>query len=191
MVEKQSYEVVRSYDGFELRRYAPHVVAEVVVRAPFEDAGNVAFRTLVGYIGGQNRSRTKVAMTAPVLQQPSERIAMTAPVEQRETGAGEYAVAFVLPSSLTLESAPEPTSTEVHLAQRPGVVAAARRYRGGWGRDAFERHRDELVQAVRAAGLTPVGPVRWARFDPPFMPALLRRNEVVQEVAPEGAQGTA
>ncbi len=24
MTEKQSYEVVRSYDGFELRRYAPH-----------------------------------------------------------------------------------------------------------------------------------------------------------------------
>lgn len=186
MVEKLGYDVVRRYDEFELRRYAPHVVAEVVVRAPFEEAGNVAFRTLVGYIGGQNRSKTKVAMTAPVLQQPSERIAMTAPVEQRETSQGEYAVAFVLPSSLTLESAPVPTDPDVHLSQRPGVLAAARRYRGGWGRDAFEQHRGELDQAVRAAGLTPVGPVRWARFDPPIMPAFLRRNEIVQDVV-EGA----
>lgn len=191
MVEKLAYEVVRRYGEVELRRYAPHVVAEVVVRAPFEDAGNVAFRTLLGYISGRNRSSTKVAMTAPVLQQPSDRLAMTAPVEQRETGEGEYAVAFVLPSSLTLESAPEPTDPDVHLAQRPGVLAAVRRYRGGWGREAFERHRDELDRAVRSAGLTPVGPPRWARFDPPFMPALLRRNEVVQQVAEEMAQDLA
>jgi hypothetical protein len=28
-----------------------------------------------------------------------------------------------------------------------------------------------------------VGSPRWARFDPPFVPAFLRRNEVVQDVA--------
>ena len=182
MTEKQAYDVVRSYGEFELRRYAPHVVAEVTVRAPFEDAGNVAFRTLLGYISGQNRSATKVAMTAPVLQQPSERIAMTAPVQQRETAEGEYAVAFVLPASLTLESAPVPTSPDVRLVQRPELLAAARRYRGGWSRAAYERHREELDRAVRAAGLVPVGAATWARFDPPFMPSFLRRNEVVLEV---------
>ena len=182
MTEKQAYDVVRSYGEFELRRYAPHVVAEVTVRAPFEAAGTIAFRTLLGYISGQNRSATKVAMTAPVLQQPSERIAMTAPVQQRETAEGEYAVAFVLPASLTLESAPVPTSPDVRLVQRPGPLAAARRYRGGWSRAAYERHREELDRAVRAAGLVPVGVATWARFDPPFMPSFLRRNEVVLEV---------
>jgi hypothetical protein len=183
MTEKQAYDVVRSYGEFELRRYAPYIVAEVSVQAPFEDAGNAAFRTLLGYISGQNRSATKVAMTAPVLQQPSERIEMTAPVQQRETAEGEFAVAFVLPSSLTLETAPVPTSPDVRLSQRPGVLAAARRYRGGWSRAAFERHRDELENAVRAAGLVRIGPETWARFDPPFMPSFLRRNEVVLEVS--------
>jgi hypothetical protein len=186
MTEKQAYDVVRSYGEFELRRYAPYVVAEVTVQAPFEDAGNIAFRTLLRYISGQNRSATKVAMTAPVLQQPSERIAMTAPVQQRETAEGEFAVAFVLPSSFTLESAPVPTSPDVRLSQRPGVLAAARRYRGGWSRGAFERHREELEHAVRAAGLVPVGAATWARYDPPFMPSFLRRNEVVLEVSEEG-----
>lgn len=128
-------------------------------------------------------------MTAPVLQQASERIAMTEPVEQRETREGAYAVAFVLPASLTLESAPVPTDPDVRLSQRPSVLAAARRYRGGWRRDGFERHRVELDRAVRAAGLTPLGPPGWARFDPPFMPAFVRRNEVVQEVDVRGAPG--
>ncbi len=59
MTEHQVYEVVRTFDEFELRRYAPHLVAEVVVAAPFEDAGNAAFRTLVGYISGQNTSAAR------------------------------------------------------------------------------------------------------------------------------------
>lgn len=182
MTEKQDYEVVRAYEGFEVRRYPPHVVAEVVVRSGFEDAGNAAFRTLFGYISGQNRSAGRVAMTAPVIQREPQRIAMTEPVEQRETGEGEYAVAFVLPSALTLESAPVPTNPEVRLHLRPAVLSAARRYRGRWTQASFERHRDELRDAVRAAGLTPVGTPRWARFDPPFVPWPLRRNEVVQDL---------
>ena len=183
MTEKQAYEVVRTYEDFELRRYAAHVVAEVVVRAPFEEAGNVAFRTLVGYIGGQNRTASKIAMTAPVIQSGAQRVAMTEPVVQRETSDGEYAVAFLLPSSITLDGAPAPTSPEVHLQERPAVLAAARRYRGRWTHHSFEGHHRDLVAALGAAGLTPVGTPRWARFDPPFVPTFLRRNEVVQDVA--------
>lgn len=183
MTEKQVYAVVRTYPEFELRRYPSHVVAEVVVRGSFEDAGNVAFRTLAGYIGGQNRATAKIAMTAPVLQQEPETIAMTSPVVQRETTEGEYAVAFVLPASFTLESAPVPTRPDVTLHERPAVLAVARRYRGRWTQESFERHREELDRAVRAAGLTLVGTPRWARFDPPILPAPLRRNEVVQDVS--------
>ena len=171
------------WGGKELRRYPSHVVAEVVVRASFEDAGNAAFRTLAGYIGGQNRSATTIAMTAPVVQREPEAIAMTSPVVQREiSGEGEYAVAFVLPATFTLRSAPVPTNDQVRLHERPTVLAAARRYRGRWTRASFERHRVVLDQAVRAAGMTPVGPPRWARFDPPAVPAPLRRNEIVQDV---------
>jgi hypothetical protein len=183
VTEKQAYEVVRIYDEFELRRYAPHVVAEVVVRAPFEEAGSIAFRILLGYISGQNRSASKVAMTAPVIQREPRKIPMAEPVEQRETREGEYAVAFVLPSSLTLDRAPVPTSPEVRLHARKAVLAAARRYRGRWTQASFEHHRRELDSAIRAAGLTPAGPPKWARFDPPFVPWFLRRNEVVQDVA--------
>ncbi len=184
VTEKQSYELVRTYEKFELRRYAPHIVAEVVVRAPFEDAGTIAFRLLFGYISGQNRSGSKVAMTAPVIQREAWKIPMTRPVEQRETGEGGYAVAFVLPSSFTLDSAPVPTNPEVRLHERGAVLSAVRRYRGRWTRASFEQHRNELDSAIGSAGLTPVGPPRWARFDPPYMPSFMRHNEVVQDVAP-------
>jgi hypothetical protein len=153
-----------------------------VVRAPFEDAGTIAFRTLFGYITGGNRPQQKVSMTAPVIQSQSGKIPMTEPVEQGETGEGEYAVAFVLPSSLTLDTAPEPTSPDVRLQERPATLSAARRYRGHWTQASFEEHHQALRDAIVEARLAPVGPPRWARFDPPFMPWFLRRNEVVQDV---------
>jgi hypothetical protein len=187
VTEQQAYEVVRSYDDFELRRYAPHLVAEVVVNAPFEEAGNIAFRTLFRYITGQNEPSQKVAMTAPVIQRGPDIQRSTGMMRQREVEEGGYAIAFVLPSSLTLETAPEPTSPDVRLHERPGTLAAARRYRGHWTKGSFEENRDALIRAIDDAGLTPVGAPMWARFDPPFMPWFLRRNEVVQEVRTDGA----
>ena len=69
MTEQQPYEVLEQGDGFELRHYPAHVVAEVEVEGSFEDAGNRAFRSLFRYITGHNRSQESVAMTAPVVQE--------------------------------------------------------------------------------------------------------------------------
>ncbi len=191
MTEQQPYEVVRRHQEFEVRRYPSHVVAEIVVQATFSDAGNVAFRTLVGYLNGDNRSRRKVPMTAPVLQRESEQIAMTSPVEQRETASGDYAVAFVLPASYTIETAPEPTRADVTLHLRPGALAAARRYRGRWTQHTFEHHRQALERALSDEGLVPEGPPTWARYNPPLTPWFLRRNEVVQRIAEVPVRGPA
>ena len=122
-------------------------------------------------------------MTAPVMQEPTpEKVAMTAPVVQTEGAGGDYVVAFVLPASMTLETAPVPTNPDVRVRAVPERVAAAVAYRGRWTRSAYEHHLDELQDAVLAAGFVPVGPPRFARYDAPFKPWFLRRNEVVQDV---------
>jgi hypothetical protein len=185
MTEQQPYEVVESHPRFELRRYPSHLVAEVTVRGSFEDAGNRAFRALFRYITGENRSAQSVAMTAPVVQEaaPSERIAMTAPVTQAEEAEGEHVVAFVLPASLTADSAPVPTNPQVRVREVPERLAAVARYGGRWTELAYRRHLAELRAGLADAGLEPVGEARFARFDPPFKPWFLRRNEVVQDVS--------
>jgi hypothetical protein len=183
VTEQQPYEVLEKRDGFELRRYPSHVVAEVEVDGSFEDAGNRAFRALFRYITGHNRSQQSVAMTAPVVQgAASEKVAMTAPVVQAEGADGAYVVAFVLPASMTVGTAPVPADEQVHVREVPERVAAAVRYSGRWSQESYERHLAELLEAVRAAGLVPTGTPRFARFDPPFKPWFLRRNEVVQDV---------
>ena len=193
MTEQQPYELLRRYADFELRRYPAHVVAEVEVPGSFDRAGNTAFRPLFGYISGNNTARRSVAMTAPVVQRAapaerasSEKVRMTAPVVQRgpleEGGAGAYAVAFVLPAGMTEESAPVPADPRVRVRTVPGSTAAVLRFSGRGSASAFAERNRQLQHALAVAGLTPVGPPRFAQFDPPFKPWFLRRNEVVQDV---------
>ena len=185
MTEQQPYDVLRSFDEFELRRYPEHLLAEVVVTGPFDEVGNRAFRYLFAYISGENVSRSRVAMTAPVVQDAaSSRIAMTAPVVQQPEGASadSFRVAFVLPADLTADTAPRPTNPRVSLRTVPESRVAVTRYRGRWTQDGYTKHLDELRAAIAAAALIPVGEPRFARFDPPYKPAFLRRNEVLLDV---------
>ncbi|GAA3691190.1 heme-binding protein [Arthrobacter ginkgonis] len=188
MAAKQEYALVSLHPDYELRRYAEHAIAEVTVQASFTGAGNAAFRTLAGYIGGRNRSRRKIPMTAPVAQTgavraASERVAMTAPVAQRGAADGGYTVAFVLPVGLRQDTAPVPTDGRVRIRDVPETLAAVRRYRGGWSQESYERHLGHLRAALARDGVQTVGAPRFDRFNPPFTPRFLRRNEVVLDIA--------
>lgn len=187
MTEQQPYDVVRIWPAFELRRYSTHAVAEVTVSAGFADAGNRAFRSLFGYLSGDNTAKRKVAMTAPVVQAAAPGgIAMTAPVVQSASGEGSFVIAFVLPAAMTAMTAPEPTRPEVSIREVPSALSAVVRYSGRWTRESYERHCAELLASVAEAGLTPVGDPRFARFDPPYTPWFLRRNEVAVDVVEGG-----
>jgi hypothetical protein len=190
MTEQQPFELVRRYPHFELRRYPAYVVAEVQVSAPFDRAGNTAFRYLFNYISGNNTFRQKLAMTAPVLREPgpSQKLAMTAPVLQSGPLPGsrapsEYVVAFVLPAGITMETAPVPADPLVKIRAVPGSLTAVVKFSGSGSEAAFARHNDGLQAALKLASLTPLGAPRFAGYDPPFKPWFLRRNEVLQDVA--------
>jgi hypothetical protein len=186
VTKKQQYTVVATHRGFEVRRYDAHVVAEVVVEGSHENAGNRAFHSLVGYIGGRNRTGRSVAMTSPVLQEvdSGRRLAMTAPVVQSEgSGPGTFVVSFVMPSGETLETLPEPEDAAVTLRAVDVEFAAALRYSGRWTQSGYEKQAARLQRAVADAGLQATGHPRWARFDPPWTPWFLRRNEVALPVA--------
>ncbi|GAA3404558.1 SOUL family heme-binding protein [Pseudarthrobacter polychromogenes] len=189
MTEQQPYELVKRYPHFELRRYPAYAVAEVQVNATFDRAGNAAFRHLFNYISGSNTARQKLAMTAPVIQAPgaSQKLAMTAPVLQsgplQGGAATDFSVAFVLPAGVTAETAPVPQNPDVKIRPVPGSLTAVVRFSGSGSEAAFARHNEGLQAALNLVGLAPVGPPRFARFDPPFKPWFLRHNEVLQDVA--------
>ena len=85
-IEEPKYTVIEKNETFEIREYAPYVVAQTQVTGTFDEMGRKAFRILFKYISGENQQRSKIKMTAPVIQenveQIGQKIQMTAPVIQ-------------------------------------------------------------------------------------------------------------
>jgi hypothetical protein len=169
MTEQQKYSVVSTLPGFEVRCYEPHVLAEVTVTGDFDSAGSAGFRPLVSYIGGRNESGAKFAMTAPVIQQTqSDQL---------------HDVAFVLPADADIANVPAASDGRVRMRAVDQEWAAATRFSGRSNQSSFQSHANELLSAITAAGLQPLGAPRFARYDPPWTPWFMRRNEVIVPIA--------
>ncbi len=177
-IEEPDYEVVRKLEQVEVRQYAPYVVAEVVLDASADEAGNQAFPILAGYIFGKNKGEKKFAMTAPVTQSAVPvKMAMTAPVTQAAV-AGGMRVQFVLPKGVTLESAPQPLDPRVQLRLVQAAQWAVIRYSGTWSQSNYDEHLGLLKAALDKAGVATQGEPVLARYNAPFTPWFMRRNEV-------------
>jgi SOUL heme-binding protein len=176
--EEPEYRVVRELDGVEVRQYAAYAVAEVVVEGPAADAGNQAFPILAGYIFGKNKGERKLAMTAPVTQAAEPvKLEMTAPVTQAATSGG-FRVQFVLPKGVTAASAPEPVDARIRLRDVEPRLVAVVRFSGFWSTSNYEEHLAKLQAALRTAGLAWSGEPVYSRYNAPFTPWFLRRNEI-------------
>jgi hypothetical protein len=183
-IEEAPFTTLEREGAFELRQYRPYAVAETLVEGDFGSAGNEGFRRLFGYISGKNAGSKSISMTAPVEQSKAgEKIAMTAPVVQQRAGQA-WRIAFVLPASYTLETAPQPTDPRVTLSQTPARLMAAVRYSGTWSRANYDENLGKLEAFIERRKLTRLSEPVWARYNPPMMPWFLRRNEILVEVRP-------
>ena len=181
--EEATYILVEKDGIFEIRDYAAHILAEIIVDGNLEEAGSKAFNSLFRYISGDNRSRDKLAMTAPVSQQPlGQKINMTAPVGQQRID-DKWAVSFMMPASYTLETLPEPDNPKVKLRQIPARRIAAVRYSGFWSETAYLQYKLELESWIHKNQLSILGDPVWARYNAPFTPWFLRRNEILIPIA--------
>jgi hypothetical protein len=182
-IEEPAYKLLLKDGDFEVRQYAPNLVAEVVVGGDLETASNRGFRLVAGYIFGGNRAVSAVSAEAG-----SERIAMTAPVvavpEDRQNleGANRWRVQFVMPSKYTLATLPRPTNPAVVLREIPGHRTAVLRFSGFMNEAKVEGKAQELLVWLQARGLRAVGPPRLLRYDPPWTLPFMRRHEVVFDV---------
>ena len=180
--EEPGFNLLEKDGNFELREYAPFIVAETRVEAGFEEAGSVAFQRLFRYISGDNLAQQKIAMTAPVTQSSGtprgEKIAMTAPVSQVADGRA-FLVAFTLPSTYTLATAPKPRDPTVRIREVPPQLIACWRYSGRWTLANYRDSETLLRERIKSRGLVVRGEPVLARYNPPFTPWFLRRNEVL------------
>lgn len=184
-VEEPKFTLVAKDGPFEIRDYPGTVVAEVEVAGDRQAASSAGFRLLAGYIFGGNAGRRSVAMTAPVAQtRAGERIAMTAPVSLSGK-TDEWLVQFTMPSAYSLEDLPAPDDQRVRLRSVPPTRLAVTTFSGLTRDPAVNRYTSELQAFMRNRGLVPTGLPTLARYDPPWTPWFMRRNEVMIAISPE------
>ena len=182
-IDEPAYSVVQTTDVFEVRQYAPYLVAEVLVPGPANEAGSQGFNLLGGYIFGKNKGERKLEMTAPVTQQaaptaaPPVKLEMTAPVTQAAAPGG-FVVQFVMPKGYTLATLPEPLDARVKLRGVPGGRVAVIRFSGSWSQSLYDEKLQTLRSALAAAGMATVGEPVSSRYNSPFSLPFLRRNEI-------------
>lgn len=191
-IEEPKFKVVEKSGNFELRAYAPRVVAETLVDGALDDASSVGFRRIADYIFGNNTARAganeksseKISMTAPVMMAPaaektaSEKINMTAPVTMQQS-AGQWRMYFVMPSQYTLSTLPTPNNAAVTLRELPASRAAVLRFSGLAGEEKTAKKTAELLAWLKSKNITPIGTPELARYNPPWTLPFLRRNEVM------------
>ena len=182
-IEEPAFKSLLKEGDYEVRQYAPTVVAEVVVGGDLDTASSRGFRLVAGYIFGGNR-----AVSAVSAEPGSERIAMTAPVVavpeggQHLEGANRWRVQFVMPSKYTLATLPRPNNPAVSLRELPGHRTAVLRFSGFMNEAKVEGKAEELRAWLQARGMRAVGPPRLLRYDPPWTLPFMRRHEVVFDV---------
>lgn len=187
-IEEPAYQVIQKNEIYEVRTYAPFIVAQTEVSGSFDAAGRKAFRILFNYISGENQQKENIQMTAPVIQQNSTvngiKIDMTAPViqEMDESRTEVSIYSFVMPESFTLATLPEPLDKRVTLKQIPPRTVAVLQYSGSWSELRYKEKESILLKALNDDSIKIIGKPEFARYNSPFSLWFLRRNEILIEI---------
>jgi len=166
-IEEPKYTIIEKNDTFEIREYAPYIVAQTEVKGTFDEMGGKAFRILVKYISGENQKQYKITMTAPVIQE----------MEKSDTKSAIFS--FVMPQSFTLDTLPLPLDKRIRLKEIPAKTVAVRTYSGSWSEEKYRQNEAILLKALKEAKIETIGQAIFARYNSPFALWFMRRNEIM------------
>jgi SOUL heme-binding protein len=169
MTKRQEFQVLRTYNDFEVREYLPCVIAEVKVSAHYSTASSAAFGSLFKYISQGNKTSQKIAMTAPVI----------AAQRADKADADEWFVSFVMPAGSTFADMPDPNDSRVTLRELDTETCIATSFRGRATEELSAKKVIELRAAAAKENISLSEETRICRFDPPFKPGFLQYNEIV------------
>lgn len=169
-IYKPEYVVLEKTGELEIRQYPDLIVARTRVEADFENAGNMAFRRLAGYIFGKNSENQKISMTAPVTMAPEA------------DADGVYWISFFMPAEYKLDDLPEPVDGLVEVVDVPAAKMAVLAYKGGWSEKKYDLQKERLMSLLASTSWAISGEPIWARYNSPFRPPFMRSNEVMVPV---------
>lgn len=180
-VERPATKIVARYGDIEIRIFKSQIRATVTVQWSEVDAPSQAFGILAWYIFWKNTTRTKVAMTAPVITQKknaSEKISMTAPVISQSVGEWSYEVSFMMPESYTMETLPVPKDSRITIHNIPEKTRAVVMFNGFATAERIKKYRTILIDQLEKSNIAYRGETIVAQYNDPWTPRLMRTNEI-------------
>jgi hypothetical protein len=188
-IEEPKFETLRKEDPFEIRKYAPYLIAETSVQSDMDGASSKGFRRIADFIFGNNqvagagkaldskeRVSSKIAMTAPVVVEPLDE------VKNPMLNADNWRIFFVMPSEYSETTLPRPVNPDVKIRSVPAKYYAVFNYSGFNGTSKIQDYSDQLDQWIQKNNLKAVGSPKLARYDPPWTLPIFRRNEILIEI---------
>ena len=156
--ERPPYQVVRRLSPREeVRQYEEQVWISTAHKT--DDS---SFPVLASYIFGGNKEGEKVAMTAPVVT--------------------DDRMSFVLPAGMSADSAPTPDGQSIVFTAVPARRLATLRFSWLTPPSRVEKKTARLLATLRESGIETKASPFLMRYNDPWTPPFLRRNEVAIEV---------
>jgi hypothetical protein len=184
--EEPKFTVIEKSEPFELRTYAPQLVAEVKVEGDLDVASSQGFRLIAAFIFGQNQVSEKISMTVPVGIETAQstKIAMTVPVgieasQGSAKGVNQWVFSFVMPSEYTMATLPKPLNPLVTIRELPAQRRAAITFSGFYNEAKVLEKTKALEEWIKSKQLQAIGSPQFARYNPPWSIPFMRRNEIL------------
>lgn len=183
--EEPDFTLIYKEKSFEIREYAPRIIAQVKINGNFDEASSTGFRSLADFIFGNNsinNESKKISMTAPVIAEPtSKQIPMTAPVLAEEKN-NQWFISFVMPKEYSLQTLPKPNNSEITLTNLPKEKFAVIIFSGLVRESSYDEKIILLNNFIKKKKLKTLGSVQIARYNPPWTLPFFRRNELMIKV---------
>jgi hypothetical protein len=184
--EEPKFSIIEKSEPFELRAYAPQLIAEVKVEGDLDTASSQGFRLIAAFIFGQNQVSEKISMTVPVGIETAQstKIAMTVPVgieasKDSAKGINQWVFSFVMPSEYTMATLPKPLNPLVTIRELPAQKRAAITFSGFYNDAKVLEKTKALEEWIKSKQWQAIGSPQFARYNPPWSIPFMRRNEIL------------
>ncbi|MDA9600395.1 heme-binding protein [Nitrosomonadales bacterium] len=183
--DEPEFKLILKEDKFEIREYAPKIIAQVEIFGDFDDASSKGFKILADFIFGNNTStdgNSKIEMTAPVEMEPlTQKINMTKPV-LAEGIDNKWIVSFIMPNEFTLGTLPKPNNKSIKILSLPKEKYAVIVFSGLVRESSYLEKEKFLNEFIKEKKLKSSGEIKIARYNPPWTLPFFRRNELMLKV---------
>lgn len=166
LFETIKYKLIKKDGKIEIRQYDDILLAST--KSSKSESQDSGFSDVFRYISGNNDAEKKISMTTPVVTYEDG--------EQLVTG-------FYVPSKYTKETTPKPTEQGVFINELKNSYYAVIKFSGKWTDKNFDKYDKLLLEYMTNNGYDKQSQRLILRYQPPFVPGILRHNEIAYQIA--------